>query len=313
MKVVSIIGVRPQFVKHKLVSDALRKRGHQDIIIHTGQHYDYEMDQVFFNKLRIPKPEYNLNLKDKDMGESVKTVAHYIWVDNPDVVIVYGDARATYIGAQAAIKVGKPLAHIEAGLRCGNPNMKEEIYRRLTDHVSDYLFAPTESAAQNLIFEDCIGHIHVSGDVMRECLFNFLPVAPKYDSDDYVLLTLHRAELVDHKFDLKRALKQVYVEASKRNVGVIWPIHPRTKKMIEEYNVNTYFFDLIDPVDYLTMIRLESKASLIMTDSGGVQREGYWLNKPVILMRNETEWTEIDDGKIESPVNYIIDVLEGER
>lgn len=308
MKVMTILGVRPQFIKHKVMSGALWKRGHTDIIVHTGQHYDDDM-----MSLALPKLDYHLDLRKEEISRAVSKLAYYIWVDKPDYVVVYGDAKSTYLGAHAAVKTGTPLVHIEAGLRSHDPRMKEELYRRVVDHMSDYLFAPTESAVKNLKEEEVPGKIYNSGDVMREALKWYEKFAPTPINEGYIFMTLHRAELVDNELALVRAIDRVEQISFDRQLKVIWPCHPRTKKMMAKFNIRCHpEWELIPPVNYLKCIGYQKHADLVITDSGGVQRESKWLGTECKVFRDETEWHEIDEGQIEKPSAFILDTLEGE-
>lgn len=308
MKVLTILGVRPQFVKHKIMSDALRRRGHSDLIIHTGQHYDDNM-----HALEIPRPEHYLDLRDEEVSRAASKLAHIVRLDRPDYVLVYGDAKSTYLGAMAAVKAGRPLVHVEAGLRSNDYRMKEELYRRIVDHISDYLFAPTNLAVKNLEEEEVGGKIYLSGDVMREACMYYKQLAPKPNRGRYMLITLHRAELVDNELELLRAVDKIQYVAHQRKLNAIWPMHPRTKKMLQKFHIKLdVTIENIGPINYLSMLGLINNAELVITDSGGVQREAHWLGTEYKVFRNETEWEEIDDGDIESPSNYIINALEGE-
>lgn len=308
MKILTVVGARPQFIKLAPFSKVLRENGVNEIIVHTGQHYDENMNDLFFKELEIPEPDYNLGIGSGNHGEQTGKmlieIEKIILKENPDLVIVYGDTNSTLAGALAASKLHIKLAHVEAGLRSFNKRMPEEINRVLTDHVSDILFCPTQTAVENLKNEGITKGVYLVGDVMFDALLHFskisdmksnilerLNIKPK----EYYLATIHRAENTD---DHER-LKNILTAFSKMNEIVVFPIHPRTRKMINYYGVGDLLendnIKLIDPVGYLDMLKLEKNAKAILTDSGGVQKEAFWLKVPCITLRDETEWIETVD------------------
>jgi len=305
MKILTVVGARPQFIKLAPLSKILRGNGVDEIIIHTGQHYDENMNNLFFKELEIPEPDYNLGIGSGNHGEQTGKmlieIEKIMLKENPDLVIVYGDTNSTLAGALAASKLHIKLAHVEAGLRSFNKRMPEEINRVLTDHVSDILFCPTQTAVENLKNEGITKGVYLVGDVMFDALVHFskisdmksnilerLNIKPK----EYYLATIHRAENTDNY----ERLKNILTAFSKMNETVVFPIHPRTRKMINYYGLNDLLennnIKLIDPVGYLDMLKLEKNAKAILTDSGGVQKEAFWLKVPCITLRDETEWIE---------------------
>jgi UDP-N-acetylglucosamine 2-epimerase len=330
MRIVTIVGARPQFIKAATISRAIQcfnqvhhsKKKIQEILVHTGQHYDYLMDKVFFEELKIPKPDYHLGVGSGSHARQTATMLERIDVvlqkEKPEVVMVYGDTNSTLAGALVAAKLNIPVAHVEAGLRSYNRAMPEEINRLLTDHVSTFLFCPTAQAVKNLSQEGIKNGktkvVRKVGDVMYDSVHYYSEIAEKkstileslnlltasdsltpnseHQTPNYYLVTLHRAENTD---DPKR-LKSILRAMSKigKDMPVILPLHPRTKKMMRVYHLlsESRGIKLIDPVSYLDMIRLEKHAKAILTDSGGVQKEAYWFRVHCITLRDETEWVE---------------------
>lgn len=306
MKIVSIIGARPQFIKAFSVSKALRKSGHRDFIIHTGQHYDYEMSQVFFEELELPEPDVNLEVGSgthgKQTGEMLIGVENILMAEKPDLVLVYGDTNSTLAGALAAVKVHVPVAHVEAGLRSFNRKMPEEHNRVLTDHISDILFCPTETAVKNLEHEGITQGVHWVGDVMYDSVLHGIKVAEKFSNimdtlhikpQCYALATVHRAENTD---DSKRLMSifEAFTEMAHDELPVIIPLHPRTRQCLKnsKFKIQKSKVRIIAPVSYLDMLMLEKHARVILTDSGGMQKEAFWFKVPCVTLRDETEWTE---------------------
>jgi len=320
MKIITIVGARPQFIKAAAVNRAIqtfskRKDRIQEILVHTGQHYDYLMDKVFFEELKLPKPDYHLGVGSgshaKQTGIMLERIEMVLKKEKPEMVIVYGDTNSTLAGALAAAKLNIPVAHVEAGLRSYNRNMPEEINRLLTDHLSAFLFCPTDQAVRNLlkegIKEERTRIVKNVGDVMYDSILYYSKLAEKkstilkdlnllatYDSrlTSYYLATLHRAENTDNPKKLKsilRALNEIG-----KNTPIILPLHPRTKKMMKVYHLFSGFKNIkfIEPVSYLDMLKLEKNAKAILTDSGGIQKEAYWLKVPCFTLREETEWVE---------------------
>jgi UDP-GlcNAc3NAcA epimerase len=302
MKIVSIVGARPQFVKAAAVSHLLRER-HREILVHTGQHYDYEMSGVFFDGLDLPNPDMNLGVGSgthgAQTGAMLKGIEDVLHAERPDCLLIYGDTNSTLAGALAASKVPLPVAHVEAGLRSFNRRMPEEINRVVADHLSDLLLCPSDTAVRNLAAEGVTRNVHLVGDVMLDVL-NWakerLASSPPeilqrlgLKEEHYLLATLHRSENTD---DLGR-LSQVLKAFNSLDEPVVFPVHPRARKVITDTRCQIKrHVRLIDPVGYLDMLALVGAARLVMTDSGGLQKEAYWLGVPCITMRSETEWVE---------------------
>jgi UDP-N-acetylglucosamine 2-epimerase len=310
MKITSIVGARPNFVKLAPVSRQLRKE-FEEIIVHTGQHYDYEMDRIFFEELGIPDPDYHLNIGSgshgHQTGEMLKAIEDILAKEGPDLVLVFGDTNTTLAGALAAAKLHIKVAHIEAGLRSFNKIMPEELNRVLTDHCSDLLLCPTKTAVENLSHEGITNGVHLTGDVMVDILKECAKIAEQrskvlsdlgLNSGHFILSTVHRAENTDNIGRLSGIVKALCEVA--RDQDVVFPCHPRTQKQIRACKLWDELSDsvqVIKPVGYLDMLVLEKSASKILTDSGGVQKEAYLLGIPCITMRDETEWLEtVDDG-----------------
>lgn len=306
MKILSIVGARPQFIKLAPLSKALRKM-FNEVIVHTGQHFDEEMSALFFQELEIPEPDFNLNISGGDHGEQTGrmliSIEEIILKEKPDLTLVFGDTNSTLAGSLAATKLNVKLLHIEAGLRSFNKGMPEEINRIISDHISDYLFAPTKTALNNLINEGMLKQAFLSGDIMVDSLKQNLEKSNKFsnimeilsiDSNKFYLLTLHRPYTVDNPDNLKLILDKL----SSLDKEIIFPVHPRTKKIIESSEIRiSNKIKLIKPVGYLDFIMLEQTAEKIITDSGGIQKEAYIFKKPCITLRSETEWIEtVDDG-----------------
>ena len=304
MKVISVIGARPQFIKSGPVSRELRRLA-TELVVHTGQHYDQNMCEVFFRDLGLPKPNYNLEVGSGSHGyqtaEMLKKLEDVYLQENPDFVLVYGDTNSTIAAALAAVKLHIPVCHVEAGLRSFNRKMPEEVNRVVTDHLSDLLFCPTDAAVENLAHEGIAKGVYLVGDVMYDSLLDNLQVAKSHSPilnqldlkpHSYVLATVHRAENTDDT-DRLTGILDAFSELGNSGLRIVFPVHPRTKKRIFEIqrgeNNN---FQLLDPVSYLDMLCLESQSSVILTDSGGVQKEAFWLRVPCVTLRHETEWIE---------------------
>lgn len=310
MKIISVVGARPQFIKLSSLSKELRKR-HKEIILHTGQHYDDELSRVFFSELSIPKPEYNLGIGSAEHGEQtgrmLKGIEEVLLFERPDLVIVYGDTNSTLAGALAAAKQNIPVAHVEAGLRSFVKSMPEEINRVLTDHISSLLFCPTPTSVKNLKKEGVTKGAYLVGDVMYDSLQDNLAEAEKTSrimkklklgDKDFYLMTVHRAE----NTDIKENLRRIAGIAGNLDKRTVFPIHPRARKRLLEFKLLDRLLSrdglhLIDPVSYLDMLVLEKNAKAILTDSGGVQKEAFFLRTPCLTLREETEWVEtLKDG-----------------
>jgi UDP-GlcNAc3NAcA epimerase len=304
MKIATIVGARPQFIKAAVVSRAIRDRaGIEEILIHTGQHFDANMSDVFFDELDIRRPDYQLGIgggtHGQNTGRMIEAIEEVLMEVRPDKVLVYGDTDSTLAAALAAVKLHMPIAHVEAGLRSFNRRMPEEINRVLTDHVAELLFAPTQTAVKNLAAEGIRGEqVCMVGDVMYDASLYYRKRAkqPAIDGcpdSGFVLCTIHRAENTDDAERLDeiiRALKEIA-----HDEPVILPIHPRTVKAIGADNCGKLHPNIcvIDPVGFLEMNWLLNHCSLVMTDSGGLQKEAYFYGKPCVTLREETEWLEL--------------------
>lgn len=302
MKLVTVLGARPQFIKAASVSRALQQEKQiQEIIIHTGQHFDKNMSHIFFEEMRIPVPKYNLDINSLThgamTGRMLEKIEEIILQEKPDIVLVYGDTNSTLAGALAAKKQHIKVAHVEAGLRSFNMSMPEEINRILTDRISDFLFCPTDTAVRNLKsegFDNFQSKIIKTGDVMQDsALFyaNFAKKTFKEIPDRYVLATLHRAENTDNVARLMNIFTALTEIA--KHTSVVMPLHPRTKHIILENHIPTAGIKLIEPVGYLEMVNLLSNCNIVMTDSGGIQKEAFFFKKNCITLRDETEWVEL--------------------
>lgn len=320
MKIATIVGARPQFIKCAPLSREIRKE-HQEIIIHTGQHYDYEMSKVFFDELEIPKPDYNLNVGSGSQGHQtgaiLSAIEDVLVKERPHIVVTFGDTNSTLAGALAAAKLSIPVAHVEAGVRSFDRAMPEEINRVLTDHISAMLFAPTNGAVHNLSEEGIRRGVYKIGDVMVDSLYSVKEVALKKSDvmsrlglkrHGYYALTMHRAGNTDDPAKLKKILRAI----GGAGVQVVFPAHPRTLKLLNE----AHYTDnppnnimIIDPLGYMDMIALIANARGVLTDSGGIQKESFILGTRCITMRENTEWPEtfmegrnrlvgLDEGKI---------------
>jgi UDP-GlcNAc3NAcA epimerase len=307
MKILTVIGARPQFIKAAAVSRLLRERpGVTEVLVHTGQHYDENMSDVFFRELSIPAPEHHLEIGSgphgQQTGRMLEKLERVLLSDRPDVVLVYGDTNSTLAGALAAVKLHVPVAHIEAGLRSFNQRMPEEINRVLTDHVSRWLFAPTPTAVENLRREGIAGdRVQLVGDVMYDAAMQFGEESAGsavqrwgVQSGGYVLATIHRAENTDSPVRLRNIFEGLRAVAEE--VPVVLPLHPRTRSALLREGLlrgEDGRLRVIDPVGYLDMVRLERHARVIATDSGGVQKEAFFHRVPCVTLRDETEWVEL--------------------
>jgi UDP-GlcNAc3NAcA epimerase len=309
MKIVTVVGARPQFIKAAPVSRALADRsGVEEVLIHTGQHFDDLMSEIFFREMRIPAPKYHLGIGGLShgamTGRMLEAIEKVVVAEKPDLVMVYGDTNSTLAGALAAAKLRIRVAHVEAGLRSFNRAMPEEINRVVADHVSDVLFAPTDTAVRNLLTEG-IGKdaIVLAGDVMYDATLAFGRIAEQHSSilqslnlkpKSYLLATVHRAENTDNPARL-RAVFEGLAAASRRH-PVLLPLHPRTRAALSTSGfVVPESLLLIDPVGFLDMVMLEKHALVVATDSGGVQKEAFFHGVPCVTLRDETEWVELVD------------------
>ncbi|SDG43107.1 non-hydrolyzing UDP-N-acetylglucosamine 2-epimerase [Desulfosporosinus hippei] len=305
MKIATVVGARPQFIKAASVSRVLRN-DHQEILIHTGQHYDTNMSDIFFDELHIPRPDFHLGigsgLHGAQTGAILEKVEDVLIRETPDALLVYGDTNSTLAGALAASKLHIPVIHIEAGLRSFNRRMPEEINRVLTDHLSSCLSCPTETAVKNLKAEGITEGVSQDGDVMYDAFLYNLELAKErstilqtlnLDPKSYILCTIHRAENTDDPARLTQILKAL----AKISTPVVLPLHPRTRKIVQELGLSSLLekVKVLEPVGYLDMITLEAQSQKLLTDSGGVQKEAYFAAVPCITMRDETEWVETVD------------------
>jgi UDP-GlcNAc3NAcA epimerase len=307
MNILTVVGARPQFIKSAPVSKALRVAGHTEYVVHTGQHYDYGMSKIFFEELSIAEPAINLNIGSgshgQQTGRMLIAIEAVIQAQNPDCVLVYGDTNSTLAGALTATKLHIPLAHVESGLRSFNRLMPEEYNRVLTDHASDLLFCPTQSSVENLLHEGILDRVYFVGDTMYDAVLQFTEIANQrsaimqrleLETKGFLLATLHRP----YNTDNPEALKGILTSLQEINEPIIFPVHPRTHQRMREYDLLDNFLvpnssiRLIDPVGYLDMLTLEKNARLILTDSGGIQKEAYFYAVPCITLRPETEWIE---------------------
>jgi UDP-N-acetylglucosamine 2-epimerase len=305
MRIFSIVGARPQFIKLAPLSSALTGL-HEEFIVHTGQHYDYSMSEKIFQDLGIREPDIHLEVgsgtQAEQTGNMMIGLEKEMTNKKPDLVIVFGDTNSTLAGAIAAAKLNIPIIHIEAGLRSYNKNMPEEINRIATDHISKYLFAPTQTAIDILKTEGLQKAAYLTGDIMVDTIKNNIEVALKKSTaiqdlkllnTEYNLLTLHRNYNVDNATILENILSQLGELGEK----IIFPVHPRTKKMLSASFCFPENITAIEPQGYLDFIALENFAKRIITDSGGIQKEAYILGKPCITLRTETEWVETVEEK----------------
>lgn len=303
MKILSIVGARPQFIKAAPVGRALKRAGIEETLLHTGQHYDPAMSDVFFSELGISEPSYNLGVGSGAHGAQTAAmlagIEETLVLERPDCLLIYGDTNSTLAGALAAAKRGVPVAHVEAGLRSYNRAMPEEINRVVADALSTLLFCPTEVAEKNLAREGVTSGVHVVGDVMYDAVMWAANRLDDGASDivgelglergNYLLATVHRASNTDAPENLT-AIMWALREAGE---PVVFPVHPRTRKAIVEAGIHAGENVLmVEPVSYLDMLSLERNARAILTDSGGVQKEAFWLGVPCVTMRAETEWVE---------------------
>ena len=305
MKIFSIVGARPQFIKLAPLSSALAGL-HEEIIVHTGQHYDYAMSEKIFEDLGIREPDIHLEISPGSVTSQITQMM--LMLDSamikfkPDLIIVFGDTNSTFAGAMVAAKLNIPIVHIEAGLRSYNKAMPEEINRVVTDHVSKYLFAPTQTAVDILAKEGLAESTFFTGDIMVDTVKNNLEIALSkatiiedfhLQNVEYNLLTLHR----NYNVDNTKILEHLLNELGQLDEKIIFPVHPRTRKMLADTYCVPKNIRLTDPQGYLAFIALQNSAKRIITDSGGIQKEAYILKKPCITLRTETEWVETVDEK----------------
>lgn len=314
MKIFTVVGARPQFVKAAVLSrQFLNNPQFNEVLVHTGQHFDEKMSDVFFEEMQIPKPKYNLQINSLNhgamTGRMLEGIENLLLQEKPDLVLVYGDTNSTLAGALAAKKLHIKVGHVEAGLRSFNIHMPEEINRILTDRISDILFCPTQTAIKNLHnegFKNMGVQIENTGDVMQDAAYFYAEfaherakVAHQFIDKPFALVTLHRAENTDNINRLKSivaALNEI-----NQSVNVVLPLHPRTSKIIQHHKLKTAF-TIIDPVGYFDMITLLKHCKLVLTDSGGLQKEAFFFKKQCITLRDQTEWVELVENKFNEVV-----------
>ncbi len=307
MRICSVVGARPQFIKAAMVSRALMEAGIEEVLIHTGQHYDANLNRIFFEELGLPEPQVHLGVGSGTHAEQTGLMMIRLEAalrgmhPAPDWVLVYGDTNSTLAGALVAAKLQLPLAHVEAGLRSFNRRMPEEINRVVTDHLAQLLFAPTPTAVENLRREGITRGVHLTGDVMQEAVRCYAAVARRrvpltmltfHDPGGYYLATVHRAENTDDPV----RLQGIFEGLGRLDLPVILPLHPRTRKCLDSGLRVPPNVELRDPVGYLAMLTLVQHARAVLTDSGGLQKEAVWLGVPCITLREETEWVETLEG-----------------
>lgn len=302
MKIITVLGARPQFIKAGSVSREIAKYNElNEVIIHTGQHYDANMSDIFFDEMQIPRPKYHLSIGGKNhgamTGQMMEKIEEIALIENPDLIMVYGDTNSTLAGALVSSKLHIKLAHIEAGLRSFNMQMPEEINRILTDRVSNLLFCPTINAVQNLRnegFDNFTCKIIQNGDVMQDGTLFYKQFARKPKQliqENFILCTIHRAENTD---DLQR-LRSILIALIEigKEIQIILPLHPRTRNAINKLQLKISNIMFIEPLGYLEMVWLIEHSNLVITDSGGLQKEAYFFKKSCLTLRDETEWVEL--------------------
>ena len=323
MKIITVLGARPQFIKAAMVSEKLAAiDSFSEVIIHTGQHFDQNMSDIFFNEMGLPKPDYNLNINQMSHGQMtakmIEKIEPILMDEKPNGVLVYGDTNSTLAGSLTAAKLHIPVFHVEAGLRSYNRAMPEEINRVLTDHLSSLLFCPTENAVKILAKEGIQKGVENCGDVMYDAFLKFKQQIengeneiPEGDSP-YVLATVHRPENTDNNKNLISIFKEL--DKVNEKIRVVLPLHPRTKGQLHKFGIQTKI-QWVEPVGYLSMLSLLNSAEMVITDSGGLQKEAFFAEKKCITVRDETEWTElidIDVNRLSAP-SELNGIFEGMR
>ena len=300
VKVLTVVGNRPQFIKSGPVSEALRAAGIEEVGLHTGQHWDEALSAVFYDELGLPEPGYRLDLHTADPEAMRPGIADALRRERPDWVIVFGDTNSTLAGAEAAVDAGIPVAHVEAGLRSGDLSMPEERNRIAVDRVSTLLLTPDERSVDTLRGEGVPGRIEVVGDVMRDALDLSLPFAKRPPRDEpYALLTIHREANTE-----PQRLRRLISELNATGWTFVFPVHPRTRHVLDENGIRlSPDIEAIEPQGYLELLGLASGATRVVTDSGGLQKEAYWLGVPCVTLRANTEWVDT----VEAGANTLVD------
>jgi UDP-N-acetylglucosamine 2-epimerase len=307
MRIATVVGARPQFIKAAALTHKFREFA-QEVVIHTGQHYDYELSKVFFETLDLPEPDYNLGVGSGTHAEQtakmLSGIEDILVKERPELVVVHGDTNSTLSGSLAAVKIGIAVAHVEAGLRSFNRALPEEVNRVLTDHLSGLLFCPTRKAVDNLDREGISKGVHLVGDVMKDMVERFISTAKDrgivaemgLEEGEFYLMTVHRPQNTEDE----TALRSIVEAASDLDLEVVFPAHPRTTSAIERFGLNSRIGDNIrvtSPLGYLDFLAIMMRSKKVLTDSGGVQKEAYLLERPCITLREETEWPEtVEDG-----------------
>lgn len=314
MKIVSVVGARPQFIKAAAVSRILRKK-HTEILLHTGQHYDNNMSDIFFEELDIPRPDYNLGVGSgshaKQTAEMLVRIEDILQQEKPDYLMVYGDTNSTLAGALAASKILIPIMHVEAGLRSFNMSMPEEQNRILTDHLSKYLFCPTDTAVRHLAEEGIRNNVYQVGDVMCDAVYHYVQIMEKQSKEYFFkrlhglyknilphkrwyLSTIHRAENTDSV----EKVGEIFAALDQLTNPVIFPVHPRIKPIVQKLQEKNQYrnIEFVEPIGYFDMLYFAKNAVKVVTDSGGLQKESYMLGTSCVTIREQTEWVETLDG-----------------
>jgi len=323
LKIITVLGARPQFIKAAMVSEKLAAiDSFSEVIIHTGQHFDQNMSDIFFNEMGLPKPDYNLNINQMSHGQMtakmMEKIEPILMDEKPNGVLVYGDTNSTLAGSLTAAKLHMPVFHVEAGLRSYNRGMPEEINRVLTDHLSSLLFCPTVNAINILAKEGIQKGVENCGDVMYDAFLKFKQQIENGENEisegdsPYVLATVHRPENTDNKNNLISIFKEL--DKINEKIRVVLPLHPRTKGQLQKFGIQTKI-QWIEPIGYLSMLSLLNSAEMVITDSGGLQKEAFFAKKKCITVRDDTEWTElidIDVNRLSAPAE-LYDAFESMR
>ncbi len=325
MRFCVIVGTRPQIIKSQPIIKELLSRRSNLTMIHTGQHYDYQMSKIFFEEMKIRDPDLNLEVDPGTAAQQLASIIQKLEKPlqkiSPDIVIIPGDTRSALGAALCANRLGIKVAHVEAGARSMEFEMEEEINRRIIDHISSLLFAPTQNCYKNLKKESVFGSVFLTGDTMYDVFLQFKKnLKPNKSSGKYVLMTLHRNDNIKNYQKIKKILN-LAKQISAKGWDVIFPIHPHTKKQIRTFGLGLNGITATNPIKYSDTLRLLRGASLLLTDSGGLQKEAYWLNTPCVTLRKSTEWIETLDGKhnflhsniSDSSVNFVTKILKQKR